>query len=94
MESKLVIYNTLTRQKERFEPLHAPNVGMYVCGPTVYGDPHLGHARPAITFDLVQETTTAHPGDTDAGSSHLRCSLDREHSAAGKGQFEILPLDY
>ena len=53
MESKLVIYNTLTRQKERFEPLHAPHVGMYVCGPTVYGDPHLGHARPAITFDLV-----------------------------------------
>ena len=53
MESRLVIYNTLTRQKERFEPLHAPNVGMYVCGPTVYGDPHLGHARPAISFDLV-----------------------------------------
>ena len=53
MESKLVIYNTLTRQKERFEPLHAPNVGMYVCGPTVYGDPHLGHARPAVTFDVV-----------------------------------------
>ena len=53
MESKLVIYNTLTRQKERFEPINAPHVGMYVCGPTVYGDPHLGHARPAITFDLV-----------------------------------------
>ena len=53
MESKLVIYNTLTRRMERFEPLHAPNVGMYVCGPTVYGDPHLGHARPAITFDLL-----------------------------------------
>jgi len=53
MESKLVIYNTLTRQMERFEPLHAPHVGMYVCGPTVYGDPHLGHARPAITFDLL-----------------------------------------
>ncbi|MBP3776844.1 MAG: cysteine--tRNA ligase [Prevotella sp.] len=53
MESKLVIYNTLTRQKERFEPISAPHVGMYVCGPTVYGDPHLGHARPAITFDLV-----------------------------------------
>ena len=51
--SPLLIYNTLTRQKERFEPLHAPNVGMYVCGPTVYGDPHLGHARPSITFDVV-----------------------------------------
>ena len=49
----LLIYNTLTRQKERFEPLNAPNVGMYVCGPTVYGDPHLGHARPAITFDVL-----------------------------------------
>ena len=53
MESRLVIYNTLTRQKERFEPLNAPHVGMYVCGPTVYGDPHLGHARPAITFDVL-----------------------------------------
>ena len=53
MDSRLVIYNTLTRQKERFEPLNAPHVGMYVCGPTVYGDPHLGHARPAITFDLL-----------------------------------------
>ena len=52
MEQKLLIYNTLTRTKERFTPLHAPNVGMYVCGPTVYGDPHLGHARPAITFDM------------------------------------------
>ena len=53
MEQSLLIYNTLHRQKERFEPLHAPNVGMYVCGPTVYGDPHLGHARPAITFDVL-----------------------------------------
>ena len=50
---KLSVYNTLTRKKELFEPLCPPNVGMYVCGPTVYGDPHLGHARPAITFDLV-----------------------------------------
>ena len=53
MEQRLIIYNTLTRQKERFVPLHAPHVGMYVCGPTVYGDPHLGHARPAITFDIL-----------------------------------------
>jgi len=50
---KLCIYNTLSRKKEIFEPLHPPLIGMYVCGPTVYGSPHLGHARPAITFDLV-----------------------------------------
>ena len=53
MTQELVIYNTLNREKEVFKPLHAPHVGMYVCGPTVYGDPHLGHARPAITFDLL-----------------------------------------
>ena len=43
MEQSLIIYNTLTRRKERFVPLHAPHVGMYVCGPTVYGDAHLGY---------------------------------------------------
>ena len=53
MEQNLLVYNTLTRQKELFRPLNAPHVGMYVCGPTVYGDAHLGHARPAITFDIV-----------------------------------------
>ena len=51
--NNLVIYNSLSRQKEAFQPLNAPHVGMYVCGPTVYGDGHLGHARPAITFDIV-----------------------------------------
>jgi len=53
MENKLFIYNTLERKKVKFEPLNAPHVGLYVCGPTVYGDAHLGHARPAITFDLL-----------------------------------------
>ena len=53
MEQKFFVYNMLTRCKELFTPLHAPNVGMYVCGPTVYGDPHLGHARPGITFDVL-----------------------------------------
>lgn len=53
MEQKLFIYNTLSRKKEEFKPLHEGRVGMYVCGPTVYGDPHLGHARPAITFDIL-----------------------------------------
>ena len=53
MEHPLHIYNTLSRRKEKFVPLHEPHVGMYVCGPTVYGDAHLGPARPAITFDLL-----------------------------------------
>ena len=53
MENPLFIYNTLSRKKEQFVPLHEPNVGMYVCGPTVYGDPHLGHTRSAITFDVL-----------------------------------------
>lgn len=49
----LYIYNTLKRKKELFKPLIENRVGMYVCGPTVYGEGHLGHARPAITFDIV-----------------------------------------
>ena len=50
---KLTLYNTLTRKKELFVPIHKDHAGMYVCGPTVYGNAHLGHARPAITFDLL-----------------------------------------
>ncbi|HZH73884.1 MAG TPA: cysteine--tRNA ligase [Mariniphaga sp.] len=53
MKNQLVIYNTLTRRKELFEPLVEGKAGLYVCGPTVYSDTHLGHARPFITFDLL-----------------------------------------
>ncbi len=53
MKHDIFLYNTLSRQKEIFEPLHPDTVGMYVCGPTVYGDGHLGHARSAITFDTL-----------------------------------------
>ncbi len=53
MEHPLYLYNTLTRKREQFIPHCEPHVGLYVCGPTVYGDAHLGHARPAITFDLL-----------------------------------------
>ncbi len=53
MNTQLFLYNTLSRKKELFIPINPPFIGIYVCGPTVYGDPHLGHARPAITFDLM-----------------------------------------
>lgn len=53
MENQIFLYNTLTRKREAFKPINPNHVGLYVCGPTVYGDAHLGHARPAITFDLV-----------------------------------------
>lgn len=49
----LKVYNSLTKQKEEFNPINPPHVGMYVCGPTVSGESHLGHARPYITFDVV-----------------------------------------
>lgn len=53
MSQSLLIYNTLSRKKEPFEPLNAPFVGMYVCGPTVYSDVHLGNCRTFVSFDLI-----------------------------------------
>jgi cysteinyl-tRNA synthetase len=55
----LVVHNTRTRRKEPFEPLTPGRVSMYVCGPTVYDDPHLGHARAAVSFDIVRRTLEA-----------------------------------
>ena len=53
MHNTLFLYNTLSKKKELFKPIHSPFVGLYVCGPTTYSDTHLGHSRPAITFDLL-----------------------------------------
>ncbi len=53
MNQEIQLYNSLTRKKEKFVPLNPPFVGIYVCGPTVYGHTHLGYARPYITFDIV-----------------------------------------
>ncbi len=53
MQNNLTIFNSLSKKKELFKPLHPPFVGLYVCGPTVYSNAHLGHARPAIIFDLL-----------------------------------------
>jgi len=88
-DSTLNIYNSLTRKKEKFEPLNSPFVGLYVCGPTVYGDPHLGHARAAVTFDVLYRTLRHHGykvryvrNITDVG--HL------EHEEAESGEDKIL----
>jgi cysteinyl-tRNA synthetase len=89
MDNNILIYNTLSRKKELFIPLNSPFVGMYVCGPTVYGDAHLGHARPAITFDLVFRYLT-HQGYrvryvrniTDVG--HLENDADEGEDKIGK----------
>jgi cysteinyl-tRNA synthetase len=53
MKQNLFVYNTLSRTKEEFKPLNAPHVGMYVCGPTVYSDAHMGNCRTYISFDLI-----------------------------------------
>jgi cysteinyl-tRNA synthetase len=53
MQDQLVIYNTLTRNKEKFEPINKGLVGLYVCGPTVYNDVHLGNCRTFISFDMI-----------------------------------------
>lgn len=92
----LKIYNTLSRSKEDFEPLNPPFVGMYVCGPTVYGDAHLGHARPAITFDTVKRylshlgyTVRYVRNITDVG--HLQGDADEgEDKIAKKAKLEQL----
>lgn len=53
MNNSLQVYNTLHRKKEIFEPINAPHVGMYVCGPTVYSEVHLGNSRTFISFDII-----------------------------------------
>jgi cysteinyl-tRNA synthetase len=92
----LFLYNSINRKKEQFEPLNAPLVGLYVCGPTVYGDAHLGHARSAITFDIVFRYLT-HLGYkvryvrniTDVG--HLENDADEgEDKIAKKARLEQL----
>lgn len=94
--NNLTVYNSLSRRKEKFTPIHEDMVGMYVCGPTVYGDGHLGHARPAITFDILYRYLT-HLGYkvryvrniTDVG--HLEHDADEgEDKIAKKARLEQL----
>lgn len=96
IQQDLLIYNSLNRTKQLFKPIHEGRVGMYVCGPTVYGDGHLGHARPAITFDILYRYLT-HLGYkvryvrniTDVG--HLEHDTDEgEDKIAKKARLEQL----
>jgi cysteinyl-tRNA synthetase len=87
----LRVYNTLTRQEEEFQPLDPPHVGMYVCGPTVYGHPHLGHAKSYISFDVILRYLRYRGYDvlyvqniTDVG--HLS---DDTHGMADEGEDKI-----
>ena len=95
-KGKVLLFNTLSKRKELLSPIVPDHVGLYVCGPTVYGEPHLGHARPAVTFDLVFRYLT-HIGYkvryvrniTDVG--HLEHDADEgEDKIAKKARLEQL----
>ncbi len=95
-KGKVFLYNTLSKRKELLKPIVPDHIGLYVCGPTVYGEPHLGHARPAVTFDLVFRYLT-HIGYkvryvrniTDVG--HLEHDADEgEDKIAKKARLEQL----
>ena len=95
MEHPLSLYNTLTRQKAAFQPLHAPAVGVYLCGPTVYSDAHLGNARGPVVFDVLTRylrylgytvryvrniTDVGHlEGDADEGEDKLAKKARAQH---------------
>lgn len=94
MHSELIIYNTLSRKKEVFKPINPPFVGMYVCGPTVYSDVHIGNCRTFISFDVIYRYLT-HLGYkvryvrniTDVG--HLENDADQgEDKIAKKAKLE------
>ncbi len=97
MEQDLFVYNTLTRKKEKFKALNAPHVGMYVCGPTVYSDVHLGNCRTYISFDMIFRYLT-HIGYkvryvrniTDAG--HLESDADEGEDKIAK-KAKLLQLE-
>jgi cysteinyl-tRNA synthetase len=89
MEQKLFVYNTLTRTKEEFKAIDPPHVGMYVCGPTVYSDAHMGNCRTYISFDLIFRYLTLLGykvryvrNITDAG--HLEGDADEGEDKIGK----------
>src|SRR5690554_3758347 len=97
----LHLYNSISRKKEVFEPINPPFVGLYVCGPTVYGDPHLGHARAAVTFDVIFRylkylgyNVRYVRNITDVGHLENEVSEDGEDKIAKKARLEqIEPME-
>lgn len=97
----LHLYDSKSRKKELFKPLNPPFTGLYVCGPTVYGDPHLGHARAAITFDVVFRylkylgyKVRYVRNITDVGHLENEVSEDGEDKIAKKARLEqIEPME-
>jgi cysteinyl-tRNA synthetase len=96
MISKLRVFNSISKQKEEFVPINAPYVGMYVCGPTVYNDVHLGNVRTFISFDIIYRYLL-HLGYkvryvrniTDVG--HLTGDTDNGEDKIGK---RATPMDF
>ena len=92
---QIFIYNSLSRKKEIFKPIQEGRVGMYVCGPTVYGPPHLGHAKSYVNFDVVRRffeyagynvkyvqniTDVGHlVGDSDDGQDKILVQAQKEN---------------
>lgn len=101
-KGNLHIYNSLSGQKEKFEPIHEGRVGMYVCGPTLYSEPHMGNMRTFINFDMIYRYLLLHykvkyvRNITDAG--HITNSAGEEVDSIGKAaqleQMQSLEIVY
>lgn len=101
-KDNLYIYNSLSGQKEKFEPIHSGHVGMYVCGPTLYSEPHMGNMRTFINFDMIYRYLLLHykvkyvRNITDAG--HITNSAGEEVDSIGKAarteQLQSLEIVY
>src|SRR3954464_9496938 len=90
---KLRLYNTLTRTKEDFVPADPRNVGMYVCGPTVYDFAHIGNARPAIVFDVLFRLLRHVYGESHVTYVRNITDVDDKINARAARDFPTLPLN-
>ncbi len=87
----MILYNTLTRQKETFKPLNPPEVGLYTCGPTVYGPGHIGHARSYVTFDILKRVLQLNSFDVKhiLNLTDIHDDMIKEANRRGVSIFEL-----